>query len=68
MKEYSCLNCLNCRLIESHKRLSCIKGMWIKNDWDTKFIILTAKERDTLDINHRDTFLMAGRCQEYNEI
>jgi hypothetical protein len=42
--------------------------MWVKNDWDTKFIILTAKERESLDINHRDTFNLAGRCQEFEEM
>lgn len=68
MKEKSCLDCLNCKIIESHRRLSCHKGMWIKNDWDKKYIILTAKERETLDMKWRDTFNQARRCDKYEEV
>jgi len=68
MKEYTCLDCLNCKMIDSHKRLSCSKGMWIKNDWDKKFIILISKERETLDLHHRDMFNLAQRCNDYEEM
>jgi len=54
--------------VDTHRRLSCFKGMWIKNDWDKKCIILTGKERESLDIRHRETFDLAERCQYYDDM
>ncbi len=68
MKEKTCLDCLNCKLVDTHRRLSCFKGMWVKNDWDKKYIILRSTERESLDINYRDIFSLAGRCQEYKSM
>ena len=68
MKEKNGLICLFCKLIDRNRHPSCFKGMWIKNDWDKKFIVLRITEREFLDINHRDVFLMAGRCQDYMEV
>jgi len=42
--------------------------MWVKQDWDKKFMILTKPEKDTLELNYRDIFNMAQRCQEYEEV
>jgi len=39
----------------------------MKHDWDPKFIILTKTERESLDLNHRDIFNLAGRCQEFED-
>ena len=68
MKEKTCLLCLSCKLIDRNHCLSCVKGMWVKNDWDKKYIILTAKERETLDLRHRGIFNLAERCQQYEEM
>ncbi len=67
-KEKTCLFCLFCKLIDIHKRLSCSKGMWIREDLDRKFIILTKTERKSLDLNHRDIFNLAGRCNEFKDM
>jgi len=68
MKEKTCLSCLNCKMVDTHRRLSCSKGMWIKNDWDKKYIILTATERESLNLRHREIFDLAGRCNDYEEM
>lgn len=65
----NCLDCLNCKIIPAKLILRCSAAYW-KKDHDGAERILKLKpiEAHLIRIEHRNIFLQAKSCNEYNNM